>query len=158
MVIVKVIRHSDGGLNYLWSMNRYIRDGREIASGGYGVELYDYRVACHQMEMVRQCYNQMSTNPLIHFVVSFDRETDNVEYAKAAAPQIAAYFNGNYQYLWCVHPADEDSSHYHVHILLHSVNMLNGRLFHSGPYEINGFCYHVKQITGMPYKLDYYHE
>ena len=55
----------------------------------------------------------------------------------------------NYQVMWGVHPSDPDSSHHHMHILLNSVNLMNGTLFHSGPYEVNGFCNHVKTITGM---------
>ncbi len=69
------------------------------------------------------------------------------------APAIAAFFKDYYQLIWMVHPADPDSSHFHMHILLHSVNLQNGKLFHSGPYEMNAFCYHVKSTTGMGFRL-----
>lgn len=157
-VVIKVIRHADGGMDYLRNMCNYIRDGREIARGGYGLNPYDAGAAYSQMEAVRKYYCQMSTNPLIHFVVSFDGLTDTERFAVEAAPMIAEYFGNTYQLLWCVHAADENSSHYHMHILLHSVNLMNGRLFHSGPYEVNGFCYHVKNITGMPYQQVFFTE
>ncbi len=154
-VLIKVIRHSDGGLQYLQNLCGYMRDGREIAYGGYGLNPYDAGAAYAQMEAVKRYYGQTSTNPLVHFVVSFDGVTDNMDFAMRAAPMIASYFMQNYQVMWSVHPSDPDSSHFHQHILLHSVNLQNGRLFHSGPYEVNGFCYHVKAITGMPYRVVY---
>ena len=107
------------------------------------------------MEAVKRYYGQINTNPLVHIVVSYDGPTNTAEFAMRAAPLIASYFMDNYQVMWSVHPADPDSSHYHVHFLLNSVNLLNGKLFHSGPYEVNGFCKHVKAITGMPYRVVY---
>lgn len=153
-VLVKVIRHSDPGLPYLRNMCSY-GINREIARGGYGVNPYDPQIAYSQMQTARQYYTQMSTNPLIHIVVSFDGPTNSAEYAIQAAPLIAAYFKEAYQLIWSVHPADEDSSHYHMHILLHSVNMQNGNLFHSGPFEIGSFAYYVREITGMPFQIVY---
>ena len=156
-ILIKVIRDSDGGLKYLRNMCNYIWDGREqeCGYGGYGLNPYDAGAAYSQMEQVKRYYGQTSTNPLVHFVVSFDGATDNAAYASQAAPLIAGYFKDNYQVMWGVHPSDPDSSHHHMHILLNSVNLMNGTLFHSGPYEVNGFCNHVKTITGMPYRVVY---
>ncbi|MEE3403252.1 MAG: relaxase/mobilization nuclease domain-containing protein [Acutalibacteraceae bacterium] len=150
--IVKFIRHSDAGMPYLWNMCFYGRE-REISRGGFGLNPYDPETAYSQMEAVKRYFNQTSTNPLIHIVVSFDGWTDNAEFAMKNAPAIAAFFKDHYQLIWMVHPADPDSSHFHMHILLHSVNLQNGKLFHSGPYEMNAFCYHVKSITGMGFRL-----
>ena len=116
---------------------------------------YDVEDAYMQMLAVKQYFGKTSGNPLVHIVVSFDGPTNTAEYAAYAAPLIAGYFKDNYQVMWGVHPADSDSSHYHTHILLNSVNLMNGTLFHSGPYEVNGFCNHVKTITGMPYRVVY---
>ena len=151
-VILKTIRHTDPGLSYLRNMCYYGRD-REIARGGFGLNPYDPEKAYAAMLAAKQYYHQTSTNPLIHIVVSFDGPTNNAEFAVKAAPLIAAYFKDYYQLLWSVHPADVDSSHYHMHILLHSVNLQNGKLFHSGQYEMSAFGYHVKQITGMWFRL-----
>ena len=147
-IIVKVIRHSNPGLPYLRNMCYYGRD-REIARGGYGVNPFDPECAYQQMVAVRHFYSQTSTNPLIHFVVSLDGETDTAQYAVSHAAEIAGYFKDSYQLLWSVHPADPDSSHHHIHIVLHSVNLQTGKLFHSGAYEVRGFAYYVKAITGM---------
>ncbi len=153
MVIVKVIRHSDSGIDYLRNMVNYVTDYRAIAMGGSGVDYTDPQIAFKQMLLVKSHYNQISMNPLIHFVISLDGTCDNEYFARQAAPAIAAYFKDKFQLLWCVHHKDEEDAHYHIHILLHSVNVMNGKLFHSGPYEINGFCYHVKAITGMPFHV-----
>ena len=155
MVVVKVIRHSGSGILYLQNMCRYMTDARSIAYGGYGVNPSDPYEAYTQMLTVRKQYGKMSSNPLVHIVVSLDGKCDDKEYAIQAAPKITAYFKENYQLMWCVHCADESFKHHHIHILLHSVNVMNGKLFHSGPYEINGFAYHLKKITGRPFKVYY---
>ena len=154
-VILKVIRHTGNYENYLRNMVGYVTDYRAIVYGGYGVNYTDPNMAFLQMMQVKQYYCQMSTNPLIHLVVSLDGACDNEAFAIQAAPAIAAYFKDCYQLMWCVHHKDEEDTHYHIHILLHSVNVMNGRLFHSGPYEMNGFGYHVKNITGMPVRIHF---
>lgn len=151
-VIVKVIRHKDPGLPYLRSLCGYGRD-HEIARGGFGVNPNDQQTAYEQMLATRRYYNQLSSNPAAHIVVSFDEETNNEEFAVNNAPAIAAYFQDSYQLIWAVHPADVDSSHYHLHIMLNTVNAKNGNLFHSGPAEMHAFAAHVMQFTGQPYKL-----
>lgn len=151
-IIVKVIRHTNPGLPYLWSLCGYGRD-HEISRGGFGLNPYVREAAYAQMVALRRYYNQLSTNPAAHLVVSFDGLTDNAEFALQNAPAIAAYFQNSYQLIWSVHPADHDSSHYHIHILMNSVNMQNGNLFHSGPAEMHAFAAHVMQFTGQPYKL-----
>ena len=152
-VIVKVIRHSDGGSAYLRNMCWYVRDERKLAYGGYGVNISDFQTAYEQMECLRRYYSQVSTNPLVHIIISFDEETDNIQFAVANAHKIASYFMKEYIYLWCIHKKDEECSHIHMHLLLNSVNLKNGKLFHSGIYEMNEFCYHIQKITHMEWKL-----
>ena len=152
-VILKVIRHSGSGIDYLQNMVQYVTDYRAISYGGFGVNYTDPNMAFSQMMQVKAYYCQTSTNPLIHFVISLDGPCDNEAFAVQAAPAIASYFRDSYQLLWCVHRADDADAHYHIHILLNSVNVMNGRLFHSGPCEINGFGYHVKNVTGMPFRI-----
>ncbi len=154
-IIVKIIRDSDGGLQYLQNACNYIRDGRELTCGGFGVNPFDAKAAYRQMEAVKSYYGQTSTNPLLHFIVSFDGPTDNLVFASQAAPVIAAFFKDNYQVMWSVHHADGDSAHYHMHLVMNSVNLQNGKLYHSGPSELNQFCCHVKAVTGMEYQLIY---
>lgn len=151
-VIVKVIRHTNPGLPYLWNLCNYGRD-HEIARGGYGLNPYVQDAAYSQMVALRRYYNQLSSNPAAHIVVSFDEETNNEEFAVNNAPAIAAYFQDSYQLIWAVHPADVDSSHYHMHIMLNSVNVNNGSLFHSGPPEMHAFASHVMQFTNQSYNL-----
>ncbi len=153
MVVIKVIRHSGSGVDYLQNMCNYVTDSRAIARGGFGVNAYDAESAFSQMLAVREHYNQLSTNPLVHIIVSFDGSCDDEAFAIQTAPLIASFFAAEYQVMWCVHRADAYDAHYHIHILLHTVNLLNGKLFHSGPYEINGFGYHVKSITNRPFQI-----
>ena len=100
-VIVKVIRHTNPGLLYLWNLCNYGRD-HEIARGGYGLNPYVQDAAYSQMVALRRYYNQLSTNPAAHIVVSFDEETNNEEFAVNNAPAIAAYFQDSYQLIWAV--------------------------------------------------------
>lgn len=154
-VVIVMLRQSDGGFKYLENACRYIRDGRELTCGGFGVNPFDTKAAYRQMEAVKRYYGQTSTNPLLHFIVSFDGPTDNLEFATHAAPAIAAFFKDNYQVMWSVHHADGDSAHYHLHLIVNSVNLQNGKLFHSGPYELKAFRNHVNAVTGMQCNLDY---
>lgn len=153
MVIIKVIRHSDGGCDYLYNMCHYVTDSRAIARGGFGVDPSNPEVVYQQMTAVKKHFNQTSTNPLIHLVISLDGKCDSKAFAVQAAPMIAAYFHKKYQLLWCVHRADETDAHYHIHIMLNSVNLENELLFHSGRYEIYKFAYHVRAITGLPFRV-----
>ena len=156
MVIIKVIRHSGEVSGYLQSMVGYVTDERAIAPGALGLNPYNPAMAYEQMVAVKQYYNQTSTNPLVHLVVSLDGNFNNQEAAVQLAPLITAYFKGDYQLMWCVHAPDASSEHhYYIHILLHSVNVQNGHLFHSGPYEMNAFGYYVKRITGDSFQVCY---
>lgn len=156
MVIVKVIRHSGEVSRYLQSMVHYVTDERAIGSGASGLSLSSPAMAYEQMLAVKQYYNQMSTNPLVHLVVSLDGVYNNENAAVQIAPQIASYFANSYQLMYCVHSPDADfKHHYHIHILLHSVNIQNGHLFHSGPYEIKGFAFHVSKITHDDFQICY---
>lgn len=156
MVIIKVIRHSGEVSEYLQSMIGYVTDSRALVSGGYGLNPYNPAMAYAQMVAVKQYYNQTSMNPLIHLVVSLDGVSNNAEIAVMMAPWIASYFQSNYQLMWCLHAPDELSAHhYHIHILLNPVNVQNGHLFHSGPYEMNAFGFHVKSITGDSFQVRY---
>ena len=148
-IIVKIKRQSDGGIGYLHNMCHYVRDHRAIAKGGYGLNIEDPEIAFSQMVWIRKYYGQVSTNPLIQIVVSFDEGTDNIQSAILLAPKIASYFNSEFVYLWCIHHADKDSAHYHMHILLHSVNLRNGNLYHSSRYNMTGLCYHIEKLTYM---------
>lgn len=153
-IIVKAIRHANAGLPYLRNMCYYGRD-REIARGGFGVNSQNPEAEYTQMVAVRQYFNQTSTNPLVHMVISLDGTTDNADYAVSHAAEIAGYFKDSYQLAWSVHPPEEHSSHHHIHIVLNSVNVQNGNLFHSGPAEMHAFAAHVKEITGMDYQLEF---
>ena len=152
-IIVKIIKRSDARIGYLHNMCRYVRDHRAIEKGGNGVNILDPEKAFAEMVWIRQYYGQVSTNPLIQIVVSFDEWTDNIQSAKVLAPQIADIFKNEYMYLWCLHHNDKESAHFHMHILLHSVNIVNGNLFHSSIYNMNGFCYHVTRLTHLPCQL-----
>lgn len=156
MVIIKVIRHSGSDLSYLQNMIAYVTDSRAIVSGALGLNPNNPSIAYEQMVAVKKYCKQMSMNPLVHIVVSLDGACNNQRAAVLIAPRIVAYFKDNYQLMWCVHAPDESSGHHwHIHILLNSVNVQNGHLFHSGPYEMNAFGYHVKQITDDSFNVRY---
>ena len=154
MVIVKLIRDTDGGIAYLRNTVRYVANARKaIAFGGFGVDDTDPEFAFRQMCIVKKRYHQTSMNPLLHFVVSFDGACNNERFAVQAAPYIAEYFADEYQLMWCVHCKDKKDAHYHMHILLNSVNVVNGKLIRSARQDVHCFAIHVKRITGMLYRV-----
>ena len=95
MVVIKVIRHSGSGLDYLQKMCGYVTNWRAIVYGGFGVNADTPDMAFSQMLAVRQRYNQLSTNPLVHIVVSLDGSCDDEAFAIQAAPLIVSFLRQN---------------------------------------------------------------
>ena len=73
----------------------YVTNWRAIVYGGFGVNADAPDMAFSQMLAVRQRYNQLSTNPLVHIVVSLDGSCDDEAFAIQAAPLIVSFLRQN---------------------------------------------------------------
>ncbi len=161
MEILKVIRHTDGGENYLKNAINYDfkekteEDEKLIETVGYGVNGTNPEYAYNQMYAVKKYFGKTEDNPLMHFVVSFDNKVDNAETASEYTKNIADYFKNDYQMVTAIHQENQGNSKYHAHIVMNSVNYNNGKLYHSGIGELKQFAMHIHDVTDNYCKIEF---
>lgn len=158
MVIFKIVRHSNGGQQYMENMLRYILDDRRLDTGFndiscYGTNREIIRNALYEMLAVRKYFGKVSGNPLIQFIVSYDSNVSNVFMASSVTKEIARFLDDSYQYIWVIHykPSLEESGFcacYHAHIVINSVAYTNGKMYSGGLDETRSFARHIANITG----------
>ena len=116
---------------------------------GYGVCDTNAELTYNQMYAVKDYYGKTGDNPVMHFVVSYDRKSvNNKETACVYTEQIAGFFKNDYQMITSVHRENQGNSLYHAHIVMNSVNINNGKLYHRGRAELGQLAMHVHEITG----------
>lgn len=116
---------------------------------GYGVCDTNADLTYKQMYAVKDYYGKTGDNPVMHFVVSYDRKSvNNEETACAYTEQIADFFKNDYQMITSIHQENQGNSLYHAHIMMNPVNINNGKLYHSGRAELGQLAMHVHEITG----------
>ena len=153
MGIFKVIRHTDGGYDYLSNAVNYVLYGKAsydcIGSPNTSLEY-----PLEQMHYVKKYYDKTSANPLFHFIVVYNTRTvHDVEQAKYISRCIADYFANRYQIIWCVHEKHMSkkysvvSSLYHAHFIMNSVSYVDGRMFCGDYAEIYTFLDYIKSVT-----------
>ena len=87
MVVMDVIRDTQGGLKYLRNACEYLEDEeKSVYTGGFGVNPYNVNQTYKQMVSIRQYFEKTSGNPLMHFIISFDeavqKEEDAIMFTK----------------------------------------------------------------------------
>lgn len=120
-----------------------------IETKGYGVTDFNEQHTYEQMKAVKEYYGKSGDNPVMHFVVSFDKKkVTDAETACAYTEQIADYFKEQYQMITAVHQEDQIGSLYHAHIVMNTVDVNTGKLYHSGKQELRKLAMHVHDVTG----------
>ena len=105
---------------------------------GYGVSGRSPENAYNQMYNVKEYYGKTGDNPVMHFVVSYDRSTvTEPQTACEYTDKIADYFKDRYQMITAIHQEDQGNSLYHAHIIMNSVDYNTGKLYHSGLMNLN---------------------
>lgn len=148
MVILREYKKLDGGEAYLRNACYYVTDERALAVGGSGVNYSDPDTAFHQMMSVVAAYGKQGYNPVYHFVVSYDASVVDENTACRYAKEIASYFDGRQQYLYCTHAKDRSSSGYHCHLVVNPCSYVDGRMLRDDFVEKNRFLDHIKAVTG----------
>lgn len=157
MTIVKIKRDLHGGVDYLKNACEYIFNGKALAYGGYMVNDRNANKAFNQMMIVKKFYYKTNRNPLVHIIVSYDKDDDKtVEDYVSYSKMIAGYFRRDYQVLWCLHKKETAKSLYHTHIVVNSVNINNGKLIHTSIGYVCDFCKYIRGIIKC--STDYYFE
>lgn len=160
MVIVKVKRDMSGGENYLKNAIRYVHDKKgelPVSLSGNGVDPTSVTQTYHQMYAVKEYFGKTSGNPLVHIVVSYDNSVRDAQTAGAYTDQIGAYYADQYQTIQCTHQEmqGDGRSIYHCHLVANSVSYQNGKMFHSGREDMQGFLDHVQEVTGCKTRLEF---
>lgn len=120
-----------------------------IQTKGYGVCDTNPNYTYEQMKQVKKYYEKTGDNPVMHFVVSYDKKTvADADTACAYTEQIAGVFNGQYQMITAVHKEDQGNSLYHAHIVMNTVDVNTGKLYHSGRKELAELAIAVHDVTG----------
>lgn len=148
MVILKVKRDTYGGEDYLKNMCCYPYKKKLVHICGYGVDP-NPEFAYHQMMAVKRRFGKTSGNPLMHFMVSFDKSVTDPKTAISFSRTIALFFFDAYQTLWAVHEKKRSNSIFHAHIIVNSVSYRNGKMFHSGRKEMDIFKEYISEMTGQ---------
>ena len=153
MGIFKIMRHTDGGYDYLNNAVNYVLFGKAsydcIGSPNTSLEY-----PLEQMHYVKQYYDKRSCNPLFHFILVYNNRTAyDVERAKEFTRKIAEYFAPRYQIIWCVHEKHMSSKYgsvaslYHAHFVINSVSYVDGKMFAGDRSCYYSFLEYVKSIT-----------
>lgn len=153
MGIFKIIRHTDGGYDYLNNAVNYVVYGHTNPDN-VGSPNTSLECAVEQMHYVKKYFDKRSGNPLFHYIVVYNtRSAHDVERAKYISSQIASYFAERYQIVWCVHEKGMSkkygavSSMYHAHFVMNSVSFVDGRMFGGNYADIYGFLEYIKSVT-----------
>ena len=126
-----------------------------IQTKGYNVSDHSPEMTYEQMYAVKDYYGKTGDNPVMNFVISFDKNSVNdAETACEYVEKVAGLFTDDYQVITAVHEENQGNSMYHGHIVVNTVNMNNGKLYHSGKKELTELAMDIKDITGNYCKPD----
>lgn len=90
-----------------------------------------------QMNYIKRYYGKTDGNQLEHYVLSFDTEgvERNITVAKIqGCCNILSVIFKDYQPIWAIHFKE---THYHIHLVINTVNSETGLKYHKGPKEFN---------------------
>ena len=155
MGIFKVIRHTDGNLQYMYNVLNYITHGHTDYDKVYSINT-DIHNPYEQFLLVKKYFDKTSGNPVFHFVVPFTTKTthyNDLEYTERLCKNIANYFTNKYQVIWCVHEKRTSKKYggiasvYHAHFVMNSVSYIDGKMFRGNYSEIYSFLDHIKNVT-----------
>ena len=120
-----------------------------IQTKGYGVCDTNAEYTYEQMQAVKKYHGKVGDNPVMHFVVAFDKKSvRDAETACKYTEQIVDQLKSDYQTITAVHQEDQGNSLYHSHIVINTVNVNDGKLYHSGLSELKKLAIHVHDVTG----------
>ncbi len=144
-----------GDDDHLENLAEYISDERKLMICGNGVDYLDAARAVNQMMWVKSYYGKTRNCALVQLIVSYTNPAINADDACEMTREIAGYFNGSNQTLYCVHEKDNQCSNYHAHILVNPVNLNDGKIMQTDTVSMRPFCDHVADVTGTNYRLKY---
>ena len=79
----------------------------------------------------------------------------NADTACEYVQKAAAFYEDDYQTIYCVHEKDHDCQNYHGHILINPVNIHDGKMLNTSHDQMDAFRSNVSDITGNENRLIY---
>lgn len=152
MGFLKLIVKQNVGKEYLRNAVNYIAENADACCYG-GINICPER-AYKQMRKVKKYYGKTSGNQLVHFVVCFNNEVNEIAIAKKYARKIAEYYKSRYQILYAIHhelrfaKSVYAKSWFHVHIVMNSLSFIDGKMFADNKKDIGRFMEHISDVTG----------
>ena len=156
MGILKVIRNTNDGLEYMYNALNYVLYGHTDYDKRYSLNT-DINNAYEQFLLVKRYFGKASGNPVFHFVVVYNAKNtwgDNFERAEYFSRSIAMYFSDRYQIVYGIHkkPCSKKyggcASIYHTHFVMNSVSYIDGKMFSGNRSEMYDFLEYIKKVTG----------
>jgi len=152
MGFLKLIVKQNAGKDYLKNAVNYITENADACCYS-GINICPER-AYKQMRKVKKYYGKTSGNQLVHFVVCFNNEVNDIAMAEKYARKIAEYYKSRYQILYAIHQelrytkSGYGKSWFHVHIIMNSVSFVDGKMFADNKKDIVRFINHISKVTG----------
>lgn len=152
MGFLKLIVKQNAGKEYLRNAVNYITENADACFYS-GINICPER-AYKQMRKVKKYFGKTSGNQLVHFVVCFNNDVDDLATTKKYARKIAEYYKSRYQILYAIHQelrytkSGFGKSWFHVHIVMNSVSFVDGKMFADNKKDIGGFMEYISKVTG----------
>ena len=144
-----------GDEEHLKNLDEYMSDDRKLMIGGNGVNYTDDKAVAKQMMSVKKHFGKTKNRSHVQVILPYNEQgitaEKTCEYTKIAA----AYFDDDYQTLYCAHQPDNHCKYYHSHIMINPVNIHNGKMMETDPASLKPFCEHVEKITGAKNRLKF---
>ena len=156
MGILKIIRNTNDGLEYMYNALNYVLYVHTDYDKRYSLNT-DINNAYEQFLLVKRYFGKTSGNPVFHFIVSYTPRTtwgDNYERAEYFSRSIAMYFSDRYQLVYCIHKKPFSKKYggcasiYHAHFVMNSVSYIDGKMFSGNRSEMYDFLEYIKRVTG----------
>ena len=156
MGLVKVITQSDADYDYVINCQNYVTVNPDTRYyWAYNADPIQFFEQCM---IVRSYFGKMSGNQLVHFVIVLDNRYRNITAAIKAAHKIAEFYKDRYQIIFGIHEKCMKNKHgklrsyYHIHMIMNTVSIQDGKMFSATMTELSQFMNHIKSVTG-DYKL-----
>lgn len=153
LVIVKCGDPGDG--DHLQNLAHYMSDDRKLMIGGNGVNYADADAVASQMENIKAHYGKTKNRAHVQVIAPYNEPGMTAEKACEYTREVAAYFDEDYQTLYCTHQPNDNCSFFHSHIMVNPVNFNNGKMMATDADSLKPFCDHVAKVTGTKVRLKF---
>ena len=152
-VIIKCGNPGDD--EHLEHLAQYMSDDRKLMIGENGVNYTDAKQVAKQMQSVKENFGKTKNRSHVQVILPYNEQGITAEKACEYTKKAAAYFDEDYQTLFCAHQPDNHCDFYHTHILINPVNIHNGKMMETDPASLKPFCEHVEKVTGAKNRLKF---